>query len=442
MPPIETVPDAPRSRPPVRGGADLQPRRPESGARSLWGRLVRWSLLLALLWAGWHYYPVWEPWLRAQLPNQGSPPAKRTPPPASVMVATAIERDVNVYLNALGTVTALNTVLLKSRVDGELVNVAFTEGQMVKQGDLLVEIDRRPFEVLRDQAQARLAQDEAALVLAQGMYNRQLDLMKSQATTPQQLDQQLAVTRQAEAAVQLDKAALQNALLQLEYCRITAPLSGRVGLRLVDKGNIVRANDPNGLAVITQLEPIALTFTVPQDEIPRVQQRMRQKLEMPVEAFNRDFTTRLSIGQLAAIDNQVDATTGTLRMKAVFENLDHALFPNQFVNARLLIDTLEKAIVVPSAAVQRGPENMYVYVLQPDSTVQLRPVTIGPVQGAETCLLTGVEAGETVVTSGIDKLQPGSKVTLREPDGQKAGSLQTPSKQQEQQAPAETKSST
>lgn len=373
--------------------------------------------MLTLILAGvaWYFSPQWLPWVQSHLTHSNQAPGRPPARPVPVLTATVNQENVNVYLNGLGTVTAFNTVTVKSRVEGELVNVAFTEGQMVKQGDLLAQIDPRPFQMQRDQAQGKLIQDEAALKLAQVTLDRQIELMKQNATTPQLVDQQEAIVNQARALMQIDKAIYENSLLQLEYCRITAPISGRIGLRLVDRGNIVRANDPNGLMIITQLEPISVVFTIPQDEIPRVQRRIREEESLVVEAYDRDFTTKLATGKLSAIDNQVDALTGTLRLKAVFDNEDHLLFPNQFVNARLLVHTLQDALVVPTVAIQRGPEYMYVYAVNPETeSVELRAVTVGPAENNRTCILSGLKVGEVVVTDGLDKLQPGSKVVFRE----------------------------
>lgn len=399
--------------------------------RSLLGSLIRWTLLIAVGGAAWYFNPYWLPWVKAYVLHEAPPPPPRPERATPVKVAEVVPQDIRVYLNGLGTVTAFNTVTVRSRVDGELINVAFKEGQMVKQGDLLAEIDPRPYQMQVNQAAGKLVQDEAALKLAQVTLARQRDLMKDNATTPQLLDQQIAVVNQAEALLQIDKAIYENALLQLEYCRITAPISGRIGLRLVDRGNIVRANDPAGLMVITQLEPIALVFTIPQDEIPRVQRRMQEEENLVVEAYDRDFKTKLATGTLVAIDNQVDATTGTLRLKAEFKNEDHTLFPNQFVNARLLVDVLKDALVVPSSAIQRGPEFMYVYVVLPDQTVELRTVTTGPSEGTLVTVTSGVNAGELVVTDGLDKLHPKAKVILPQEGGaesaEKVSTSRTPS---------------
>jgi membrane fusion protein, multidrug efflux system len=381
---------------------------------SLPGRIIRWILLLAIVGAGWRYYPVWWPWVEARLPQRSAGAVKPPPRVIPVVAAPVTQRDLDLYLNGLGTVTALNTVTVRSRVEGELVKVAFTEGQMVQEGDLLAEIDARPFERQRDQAKGVVSRDEATLNLAKLNLARQEVLVKQNATTSALYDQQVAMVAQAQAALETNQAVLETAELQLSYCRITAPISGRVGLRLVDRGNMVRANDPSGLLVITQLEPIGVVFTIPQDEIPRVQRRIREEKELVVDAFDRDFRTKLAGGKLVAIDNQVDATTGTLRLKASFENKDRSLFPNQFVNARLAVDSLKNAFVIPSAAVQRGPEGPFVYVAKPDDTVELRMIVTGPTQGTETSIQTGLSLGEMVVTDGIDKLQPGTKISFRD----------------------------
>jgi len=425
-PSLESISERVISHPPAtstppRTPLPAVPAPPPAPRRSWLGTVIRWVFFLILAGAAWYYSPQWLPWVKARLEHSTGRPGKPPARPIPVLTAPVIQKDFNVYLNGLGTVTAFNTVVVKSRVDGELINVAFTEGEMVKQGDLLAEIDPRSFETQRDQAQGKLIQDEAALKLAQVTLDRQVELMKQNATTPQLVDQQEAMVNQARALMQIDKAIYENSLLQLDYCRITAPISGRIGLRLVDRGNIVRANDPNGLMIITQLEPIALVFTIPQDEIPRVQQSIREQGTLSVEAYDRDFQTKLAVGKLAAIDNQVDATTGTLRLKAMFDNKDHLLFPNQFVNARLLVNTLKNTLVIPTAAIQRGVDQMYVYVVDPQTqVVELRPVTLGPAENNQTCIMSGLKLGEVVVTDGLDKLQPGAKVSLREKEGDEA----------------------
>lgn len=351
----------------------------------------------------------------------GSATAVKSAPVRVVPVVTAIvaQKDMDVFINGLGTVTAFKTVTIRSRVEGELINVAFTEGQMVKEGDLLAEIDRRPFDVQLQQAEGQLARDEATLKAADFTLKRYQPLIASKSISPQQVDEQRALVQQMEGAIQSDQAAIENARLQLKYCHIIAPISGRIGLRLVDQGNIVRANDPVGLAVITQLQPIALIFTIPQDDIVRVQKPLVAGRELAVDAYDRDFKTKLASGKLAAVDNQVDATTGTVRLKAVFDNEESLLFPNQFVNARLLVDTRRDAVVVPSAAVQRGQNGVYVYAVKADETVEVRNVTVGLVEGAETLILSGLKPGDIVVTDGVDKLQSGTQTTTRESEKKK-----------------------
>jgi len=352
------------------------------------------------------------------------PPAAKPPP--RVVPVTAIEarkQDVPLFFDGLGSVVAFNTVTVRSRVDGELVDVAFQEGQSVAEGDLLAQIDPRPFEVQLRQAEGQLARDQATLDAAKLDLERYESLASLKQVTAQQIDAQRALVRQSEAALQIDRGVIDNVRLQLDFCRITAPVSGRIGLRLVDSGNIVRANDPTGLAVIAQLQPIAIVFTIPQDEIIRVQRALAESGKLPVEAYNRDFRTRLATGALLAIDNQVDPATGTVRLKAVFPNEDNALFPNQFVNARLLVETLVGATVVPASAVQHGPDKDFVYIVQPDSTVLLRPVEIGPAQGDLVAIASGIAPGELVVLDGIDKVTNKTRVAVRGPSARGSGPL-------------------
>lgn len=381
---------------------------------SVWPALFGWLCVIGIGVGGWYYRAPLMPYLEPLLPRSKAAPEKKTRV-VPVTTASVRQRDMPLYLNGLGTVTAFKTVTLRSRVEGELIKVAFTEGQMVEEGDLLAEIDPRQFQVLLEQAEGNLARDQAILKTARTTLNRYEGLLASKSIAAQQVDDQATLVQQTVAAIQTDEATIANARLQLTYCRITAPISGRIGLRLVDQGNIVRANDPMGMAVITQLQPIAVVFTIPQDDIGRVQQRLLAKATLKVDAFDRDFKMKLATGKLLAIDNQVDATTGTLRLKAEFSNEDGMLFPNQFVNARLLVDTRQDAIVVPSAAVQRGPASMYVYVVKDDDTVEMRNVVPGPAEGGETCIENGVQVGETVVTDGLDKLQPGAKIAPRDP---------------------------
>jgi multidrug efflux system membrane fusion protein len=396
------------------------PPRPGSRGGSWWSTIF-W---LALFGAAGGYAATHPEEARKLWARVAPPPAPAKPPAARIVPvnATAARRaDLDLFLDGLGSVVALNSVTLKSRVDGELVNVAFTEGQLVAEGDLLAEIDPRAYEVQLSQAEGQLARDQAALDAAKLDLERYESLAGLKQVTGQQIDAQRALVRQCEAALQIDRGRIDDVRLQLGYCRITAPISGRIGLRLVDPGNMVRAAEAKGLAVIAQVHPIAVVFTIPQDEIFRVQRALEASGRLAVDAYNRDFRTKLAGGELLAIDNQVDPATGTVRLKAVFPNDDDRLFPNQFVNARLLVQTLREAVVIPQAAVQHGPKSQFVYVVQPDSTVALRTVETGAAQGDNVAVTGGVEAGDLVVTDGIDKLTDKTKVAVRGLPGKGAG---------------------
>ena len=334
-----------------------------------------------------------------------------------VTAASARTGDIPVYVNGLGTVTAISTVTLHSRVDGQLIKVAYREGQFVREGDLLAELDPRPFQVQLDQAEGQKAKDEAALKNALIDLERYKVLMEQDAIPRQQLDTQAATVNQFEGAVKTDEGQVESAKLNLVYSRITAPISGRVGLRLVDVGNIVHASDSTGIVVITQLQPITVLFTIPADRLPAVQEQMAAGRRLVTDAYDRDLKNKLATGTLLAIDNQIDQTTGTVRIKSIFGNEKSELFPNQFVNARLLVNTIQGTILVPAAAIQRSPQSTFVYVVKPDSTVDLRPVEVELTEGDSVAIRRGLASGEQVVIDGVDKLQPGTKVAVANGSG-------------------------
>ena len=374
------------------------------------------SVIVAALAVGGYYYWQWRmepsPMAAAGATKGGfrGPGGAATPTPVVALPAT--QGDIDVIVNGLGTVTPLRTVAVKTRVDGELVRVLFEEGQLVKEGQLLAEIDARPFQVQLQQAQGQLARDRALLENARLDLERYNTLFQQDSIAKQQVDTQASLVRQYEGAVRMDASQVDNARLQLAYARITAPVSGRLGLRQVDPGNIVHAGDQNGIVVITQVEPISVLFTVPQDLLPAVMKRLQSNDAIGVEAWDREQKAKLASGTLASADNQVDPQTGSVKLKARFDNSDRALFPQQFVNVRMKLDTLHDTIIVPSAAVQRGSQGMFVYVVQPDNTVALRNVKLGPLDGQRQAISEGLKPGELVVTDGTDRLRPGSQVEV------------------------------
>jgi multidrug efflux system membrane fusion protein len=346
--------------------------------------------------------------------------ANAPPPAVPVGVATVKQGDFNIYITGLGSVQALNTVSLKTRIDGQIMQVNFREGQDVRAGDLLIVVDPRPYQVALTQAEANLQKDEAQLTNAKAQYERNNVLYQQGVIAKQDLDTLQASFGTYEGTIAADKAAIDNAKLNLTYCYIKSPVPGRVGLRLVDPGNYVTAAGGTAMIVITQLQPISLVFTIPEDQLQEVAKRMRQGT-LEVDAYSRDDQTKLATGTLLTINNQIDQTTGTVQLKATFDNSDNALWPNQFVNAHLLLEKRKDAITAPASAMQRGPDGTYTYVVDSNNTVQMRTVQVALTQGSTVVISSGLQAGDRVVTDGQEKLQAGMKVAPQAPAHQRNG---------------------
>jgi multidrug efflux system membrane fusion protein len=400
----------------VREAPRVRPRPPVPVRTPLWRRAL-WLAVLVLVIAG----IAWWVHMRPAPQAPGTRPGAGAPMP--VVAATAQKGDINVQLNGLGTVTPLASVTVRTQISGQLMRVDFQEGQMVKQGDLLAEIDSRPYEQQLANAQGTLTRDQALLANARIDLQRYRVLVAQDSIPKQQLDTQDSLVHQLEGTVISDQSQVDTAKLNITYCHITAPVSGRVGLRQVDAGNYVQVSDANGIVVLTQLRPITVVFTLPEDNVPAVMKQLSAGATLQAVAYDRSQTIKLTTGTLATVDNQIDTTTGTFKLKAQFDNTDNALFPNQFVNIQLRVETLHDETVIPTAAVQRGAPGTFVYLVKPDDTVTVQAIKLGPGEGEKVSVRSGLSVGDRVVVDGADKLKDGAKVALREASG---GAAATP----------------
>jgi multidrug efflux system membrane fusion protein len=383
------------------GRAPMRPIRPRSRRR----RLV-WILIFVLILAG-------VAWIVLRPHEQAQPTGRRGSNTGAVPVvsATVQKGDIQVLLDGLGTVTSLATVTVRTQINGQLMELAFQEGQLVKKGDFLAQIDPRPYQVALEQAEGQLVHDQGLLKEAETDLARYQLLSRQDSIARQQFEDQVYVVKQYEGSVKSDQALIDSAKLNLAYCHIVSPVDGRVGIRQVDVGNYVQTSDANGIVVLTQLQPISVLFTLPEDSIPAVMKRLHSGPAPAVTIYDRAENNQLAVGTLVAVDTQINTSTGTVNLRAQFDNKDGSLFPNQFVNAELLVDTLHDVVVAPSSAIQRGAPGTFVYLIKPDNTVTVRVVKLGPTEGERVAVNSGLESGDKVVVDGADKLREGSKVT-------------------------------
>ncbi len=421
---------APPPATPLAPGKGRPPHNPPPPRRRSW--IWIWILILALLGAGGYYF-----WLKRPPQTSGDATGQNgrkgqggNGGTAPVDAAKAFKGNIGVYVTGLGAVTPIYTVTIKTQVNGQLMQVLYKEGDMVKKGDTLAEIDPRPYQAQLTQYEGQLLRDQALLDNARVDQARYETLLKQNAIPEQQLATQVALVKQDEGVVKNDQGLIDAVKVNLIYCHITAPITGRIGLRLVDPGNIVQTSDTTGLLVITQLQPISVIFTIAEDQLPVIYQKQSAGQKLAVDAFNREMTKKLASGTLTTIDNQIDQTTGTVKLRATFDNSHNELFPNQFVNARLLQQEKRAVVLVPSAAVQRNSSSTYVYVVKPDSTVTVRQVKLGTSDDDNTEITSGVNQGDVVVLTGVDKLQEGSKVTVHMDDA--SNSVKQPGGKQSQ----------
>jgi membrane fusion protein, multidrug efflux system len=378
-----------------------------AGSRS---RIVVGLIVLLALAAGAYEIAGWV--------QASKPAAPRGQPPQSIGAATIGTGDIRVVVNALGTVTPIATVTVQTQIDGQLQEVAFTEGQMVKKGDFLAQIDPRPYQLLQAQYEGQLARDQGILAQAQVDLARYQKLAEQNSIARQQYEDQVYIVQQDQGTVKLDQAQIDQEKLNVIYCHIVSPVTGRVGLRLVDPGNYIQTSNSTGLAVVTQMQPITVIFPIPEDDLPDIQPQLNAGTTLQVAIYDRANVKQLATGRVIALDSQIDTTTGTVKVRAQFDNADFALFPNQFVNAQLLVKTLHGITVVPTAAIQRGAPGTYVYLVNADNTVSVRQVKVGPTDGPTAEVISGLSVGDRVVVDGTDRLRDGTHVIIPGASGQ------------------------